>query len=162
MQSNSIPCRALIPKHYAIFGAITKKLKKINMNSVEDIITKTGMFYPTGFVVGLIMPPTDPNTAGQPLRDAGFADVRVFTSQEILADVQRIEGKQSFFDRLANSLSEEGTPREMYLERIRQGGAMVLVRAHTDAQVDQAHTLLKASGGQGMAYYGLGTIKELL
>lgn len=87
------------------------------MDSNEGLITKSGMFHPKGFVVAAVPPPTDAGGVGQTLRDAGFTDVRVFTSQEILEDVKRIEGKQSFFDRLAMSLSEEGTPREMYLKK---------------------------------------------
>lgn len=132
------------------------------MDSIEGILTKTGMFYPTGFVVALIMPPADPQTLGQQLREAGFADVRVFTSKEILADVQRIESKQSFFDRLANSLSEEGTPREMYLERIKQGGTMVLAKADSNAKASEAHAILKAGGGFGIAHYGEGTITQMM
>jgi|GEM_PF-2975689 len=131
------------------------------MDSNEGIITGSGMFYPKGFVVALVNEPDGTDTIRQHLRDANFDDVRVFNSQEILADVKLIEGRQSFFDRVKMSLSEEGTPREMYLEQIKNGASMVLVRAHSNETIASAQAILKAHGGQRMAYYGEGTIREL-
>ena len=132
------------------------------MDSLEGIITKTGMFYPTGFITALVMPPNSPDVLGQQLRDAGIADVRMFTSKEILADVERSESKQSFFDRIANSLSEEGILRDRYMDNIKLGGAMIMARMHSDAEAKEAHTILKTGGGLGIAHYSAGTIHQML
>lgn len=131
------------------------------MDSNEGLITHSGMFYPTGFIAALVKDAGQVGDIRQGLQDANFDDVRVFSAQEILADVKLIEGRQSFFDRIAMSLAEEGSLREAYLEQIRNGASMVLVRTSSDEHIAAAQAVLKAHGGENMVYYGEATMTNL-
>ncbi len=124
-----------------------------------------GVHYPTNRLIAILQDAHEAEQAAQALRDAGFADVVVFPGQQALQAIEVNEQKESplrrSWERLALELEDEAGARQMYLEALRQGHALVLVYASQQAQVDQAEGILKAHRAHALKFFGRWTITDI-
>jgi hypothetical protein len=116
------------------------------------------VFNPKGFLVAILEDDDHAQRAKAALREAGFADrdLRVYTSQQILADHERYLAQRSLARRMVGGLTDDTTALERYLDRAREGRAALWVHvdADADADADRAVRLLADHPVLHLRHYG--------
>jgi hypothetical protein len=83
------------------------------------------LFNPKGFLVAILEDDDHAERARAALREAGFADrdLRVYTSQQVLADHERYLAQRSLPRRVVGSVTVDPDSLRRYLDRAREGRA---------------------------------------
>jgi hypothetical protein len=113
-------------------------------------------FNPKGFLVAILEDDDSAEQARAALQAAGFADrdLRVYTSQQILADHQRYLAQRSLARRVVGGLTDDATALERYLDRAREGRAALWVHVPDDADAKRAVRLLADHPVIHLRHYG--------
>jgi hypothetical protein len=114
------------------------------------------VFNPKGFLVAILEDDDHAEQARAALEAAGFAerDLRVYTSQQILADHQRYLAQRSLARRVVGGLTDDATALERYLDRAREGRAALWVHVPDDADAKRAVRLLADHPVIHLRHYG--------
>ena len=116
--------------------------------------TLFGTFYPTGYLVAVLHARTDAEHAKLRLQNAGFAEVRVWTGQEVIERHEAFLAHRSVLQRLGSLLhSDERDALEEYLAAARQDHLFLTIHIPDHHQVERAHPLLVENNVHLMHYY---------
>jgi len=134
---------------------------------VHQVVWPTGMsdhdpsladrplaFNPKGFLVAILEDDVHAEQARAALQAAGFAgrDLRVYTSQQILADHERYLAQRSLARRVVGVTVDPDIKR--YLARAREGHAALWVHVPDDADAKRAVRLLADHPVLHLRHYG--------
>jgi hypothetical protein len=98
------------------------------------------VFNPKGFLVAILEDDDHAEQARAALQAVGFAerDLRVYTSQQILADHQRYLAQRSLARQVVSAVTVDPDSLKRYLDRAREGHAALWVHVPDDADVKRA------------------------
>jgi hypothetical protein len=113
-------------------------------------------FNPKGFLVAILEDDDHAEQARAALMKAGFAerDLRVYTSQQILADHQRYLAQRSLARQVVSAVTVDQDSLERYLDRAREGRAALWVHVPGDADAKRAVRLLADHPVLHIRHYG--------
>jgi hypothetical protein len=114
------------------------------------------LFNPKGFLVAILEDDDHAEQARTALQAAGFADrdLRVYTSQQILADHERYLAQRSLARRVVGSVTVDPDSLKRYLDRAREGRAALWVHVPDDADANRAIRCLADHPVLHMRHYG--------
>lgn len=131
----------------------------------DDSRLHDGMHYPVGHLIGVLRNADEAEQAAQSLYDAGYSDIEVLegpAAREVIESSERAAHPLArAWARLSTYLSDDADTRQAALDALDQGHAIVMVRAPSAAQQDQAEGILRAHGAHSLAYFGRWAITEL-
>jgi hypothetical protein len=121
------------------------------------------VFNPKGFLVAILEDDDHAEQARAALQAAGFADrdLRVYTSQQILADHQRYLAQRSLARQVVGGLTDDTTALKRYLDRAREGRATLWVQVPNDADAKRAVRLLADHPVIHLRHYGQNRQEDL-
>ena len=121
-----------------------------------------GTFYPTQYLIAIVTDQAQADHATAALQHAGFAEVDVFTSQEMLDRYNARMDSRTLPQRVgALFSSDEKLFQQDYLEQMRAGKLMLTVHVPDATQVRQVQQLLAEQQVSMMRYYDAGDVIEL-
>lgn len=121
-----------------------------------DLADRPLVFNPKGFLVAVLPGAAEAEDAAAALRTAGFADreLRVFTSQQILADYDRYLAQMGLTRRVVASLTEDEETIELYHGHARDGRFALWVHTPDDDVAKRAIRALADSPALHLRHYG--------
>jgi hypothetical protein len=98
------------------------------------------IFNPRGFLVAILTDADEADRAVDALGSAGFADrkLRVYTSQEILADHDLYTAQRSVRRRVVGALTDDQQTVAMYVGHARDGRSALWIQVDDDAEANRA------------------------
>jgi hypothetical protein len=113
-------------------------------------------FNPKGFLVAILEDDDHAEQARAALQAAGFADrdLRVYTSQQILADHQRYLAQRSLTRQVVGAVTVDPDSLQRYRDRAREGRAALWVHVPDDADAKRAVRLLADHPVLHLRHYG--------
>jgi hypothetical protein len=113
-------------------------------------------FNPKGFLVAILEDDDHAEQARAALMKAGFADrdLRVYTSQQILADHERYLAQRSLARQMVTAVTGDPDSLKRYLDRAREGRAALWVHVPDDADAERAVRLLADHPVLHLRHYG--------
>jgi hypothetical protein len=98
------------------------------------------VFNPRGFLVAILTDADEAERAVTALRAAGFADrkLRVYTSEQILADHDLYTAQRSVPRRVIGALTDDQETIALYFGHARDGRSALWVQVDDDAEADRA------------------------
>jgi hypothetical protein len=113
-------------------------------------------FNPKGFLVAILEDDDHAEQARAALMKAGFADrdLRVYTSQQILADHERYLAQRSLARQMVTAVTGDPDSLKRYLDRAREGRAALWVHVPDDADAKRAVRLLADHPVLHLRHYG--------
>ncbi len=113
------------------------------------------VFHPKGFLVAILPGPAQADRAATALRGAGFADreLRIFTSEQILADNARYTAQHSVLRRVA-ALTDDQETLDLYLGHARDGRSALWVHVTDDDGANRAIRGLAGCAALHIRHYG--------
>jgi hypothetical protein len=114
------------------------------------------VFNPKGFLVAILPDAVEAERAAAALRSAGFADrkLRIFTSEQILADYARYTAEQSVPRRVAAALTDDAETLDLYHGHARDGRYALWVHVIDDDEANRAIRGLSGSPTLHTRHYG--------
>ena len=113
-----------------------------------------GTFYPTHYLIAIVTDQAQADHTTAALQHAGFAEVDVFTSQEMLDRYQARMDSRTLPQRVgALFSSDEKLFQQDYLEQMRAGKLMLTVHVSDATQVRQVQHVLAEQQVSMMRYY---------
>ena len=121
-----------------------------------DLADRPLVFKPKGFLVAILPGAAEAEEAAAALRTAGFADreLRVFTSQQILADHGRYVAQMSLTRRVAAAVTDDQETLELYHGHARDGRFALWVHTADDDVAKRAIRALADSPALHIRHYG--------
>ena len=121
-----------------------------------DLADRPLVFDPKGFLVAILPGEVEAEEAAAALRTAGFADreLRVFTSQQILADHGRYLAQMSLTRRVAAAVTDDQETLELYHGHARDGRFALWVHTADDDVAKRAIRALADSPALHIRHYG--------
>jgi hypothetical protein len=113
-------------------------------------------FNPKGFLVAILEDDDHAEQARAALMKAGFADrdLRVYTSQQILADHERYLAQRSLARQVVGAVTVDPDSLQRYLDRAREGRAALWVHVPDDADAKRVARLLADHPVIHLRHYG--------
>ena len=98
------------------------------------------VFHPQGFLVAILTDADEAERAVSALRSAGFSDreLRVYTSQQILADHDLYTAQRSLARRVAGALTDDQESIALYFGHARDGRSALWISVDGDAEAARA------------------------
>ena len=120
-------------------------------------------FNPKGFLVAILEDDDHAEQARAALMKAGFADrdLRVYTSQQILADHQRYLAQRSHARQVVTAVTVDPDSLKRYLDRAREGHAALWVHVPDDADAKRAVRALADHQVLHFRHYGHDSQQDL-
>jgi hypothetical protein len=117
----------------------------------------------TGYLVVLFSDPEEAERARDGLVDGRVAehDLRLYTSEEILGILARLQKERSILARAVAALAADTSARQRFLDNARTGGAALWLVAPTRDRADQLVSLLADYGYSSLRYYGEDGVADL-
>lgn len=114
------------------------------------------VFRPQGFLVVMLESGEDGRTAVCALREAGYEehDLKLWTSDEILANYQRYVDDRTLSERLAGAVTDDVEARDLYLSYARQGRCALWMHIPDEHDVRRALRVLADHPYVHSRYYG--------
>ena len=121
------------------------------------------VFNPKGFLVAILDDDDHAERARAALRSVGFADrdLRVYTSQQILADHERFLAQRSIARRIVGAVTDDTDALKRYFDRAREGRAALWVHVPTDADANRAVRSLADHPVLHIRHYGHDSQRDL-
>jgi hypothetical protein len=121
-----------------------------------DLADRPLVFNPTGFLVAILPGAAEAEEAAATLRTAGFADqeLRIFTSEQILADHGRYIAQMSLTRRVAAALTDDQETLELYHGHARDGRFALWVHVADDDEASRAIRGLSGCRTLHIRHYG--------
>jgi hypothetical protein len=121
-----------------------------------DLSDRPMVFNPKGFLVVILSGADGAQRAAAALRAAGFADraLRIFTSEQILADYERYLAQRSVPRRVVAGLSHDQETLELYHGHARDGRSALWVHVADDDEADRAIRGLAGCATLHIRHYG--------
>jgi hypothetical protein len=117
------------------------------------------VFNPRGFLVAILTDADEAERAVTALRAAGFADrkLRVYTSEQILADHDLYTAQRSVPRRVVGALTDDQETIALYFGHARDGRSALWVQVDDDAEADRAIRGLTDFDTLHIRHYGHGS-----
>jgi hypothetical protein len=98
------------------------------------------VFNPEGFLVAILTDADEAGRAVDALRSAGFADrkLRVYTSQQILADHELYTAERSVPRRVVGALTDDQETIALYFGHARDGRSALWIHVDDEAEANRA------------------------
>jgi hypothetical protein len=114
------------------------------------------VFRPQGFLVVMLPGEDEAHRARSALQDAGFAeiDLKLYTSEEILANYERYVKDRTVPERLTGSLTDDVEARDLYLSYAREGRCALWMHIPDETRVAKALRVLADHPYVHFRYYG--------
>jgi hypothetical protein len=114
------------------------------------------VFNPKGFLVAILSDPAEAERAATALRAEGFADrkLRIFTSEEILADYARYRAQMGLTRRVTAAVTDDVETLELYHGHARDGRAALWVQVTDDDEANRAIRGLAGCATLHLRHYG--------
>ena len=121
-----------------------------------DLADRTLVFDPRGFLVAILPGAAEAEEAAAALRAAGFADreLRIFTSEQILADYGRYIAQMSRTRRVAAAVTDDQETLELYHGHARDGRFALWVHVADDDAANRAIRGLSGCSTLHIRHYG--------
>ena len=142
----------------------------------DEVVWPTGMsdqdpaardrplvFNPQGFLVAILNDADHAEQAKTTLTDAGFAEanLRVYTSQQILDSWERFQAERSLAQRVAGAVTDDPDTIELYFGSARQGCSALWVHVPEEADAKRAIRGLADDQVLHIRHYGHNTQQDL-
>jgi hypothetical protein len=117
----------------------------------------------TGYLVVLFGDPQEARRARRGLleRDLPEAEVRLYESEEILRNIERLRRQRSVLARAVAALVADAGAKQRFLDNARTGGAALWLVAPSRDRADQLVALLADYGYSSLRYYGEDGVHDL-
>jgi hypothetical protein len=117
----------------------------------------------TGYLVVLFSDLQEAERARRGLVEAEVSeqDLRLYTSEEILDILARLQQERSILARAVAALAADASARQRFLDNARTGGAALWLVAPTRDRADQLVGLLADYGYRSLRYYGEDGVTDL-
>jgi hypothetical protein len=117
----------------------------------------------TGYLVVLFSDLEEAERARRGLVEAEVSeqDLRLYTSEEILDILARLQKERSILARAVAALAADASARQRFLDNARTGGAALWLVAPTRDRADQLVGLLADYGYRSLRYYGEDGVTDL-
>src|SRR5215212_2371070 len=121
------------------------------------------MFRPRGFLVVMLPGDHEALRACSALRDAGFAeiDLKLYTSEEIVANYERYVKDRTVRERLTGSLTDDVEARDLYLSYAREGRCALWMHIPDETRVARALRVLANHPYVHFRYYGVNGMHDV-
>ena len=121
-----------------------------------DSHARSSVFKPQGFLVLILEDTAEAGLAQAALHDAGFVegDLRVYSSEQILADHDRYLAQRSVTQRVVGALTDDRGTIELYFGYAREGRAALWVRVPDRSDANRALRHLADHEVLHLRYYG--------
>ena len=121
-----------------------------------DLADRPLVFDPRGFLVAILPGAAEAEEAAAALRAAGFADreLRIFTSEQILADHGRYVAQMSLTRRVAAAVTDDQETLELYHGHARDGRFALWVHVANDEEANRAIRGLAGCAALHIRHYG--------
>jgi hypothetical protein len=121
-----------------------------------DLSDRPLVFHPKGFLVAILTDPAEAERAATALRAAGFADrkLRIFTSEEILADYARYRTRMGLTRRVTAAATDDAETLDLYHGHARDGRAALWVHVTDDDEANRAIRGLAGCATLHLRHYG--------
>ena len=121
-----------------------------------DLADRPLVFNPKGFLVAILPGAAEAEEAAAALRTAGFADreLRIFTSEQILADHGRYLAQMSLTRRVAAAVTDDQETLELYHGHAWDGRFALWVHVADDDAANRAIRALSDSPALHIRHYG--------
>jgi hypothetical protein len=98
------------------------------------------VFHPQGFLVAVLTDADEADRAVHALRSAGFADrkLRVYSSQQILADHELYTAQRSVPRRIVGALTDDQETVALYFGHARDGRSALWIHVEDEAEANRA------------------------
>jgi hypothetical protein len=131
----------------------------------DDSRLHDGMHYPVGHLIGVLPAAGEAEQAVQSLYDAGYTDIELLEGPAAVEILEPSEHAANTliraWRRLSLYLSDEDDAVRAAADAVRHGLALVMVYASSEAQQDQAESILRAHGARRLTYFGRWSITEV-
>jgi hypothetical protein len=117
----------------------------------------------TGYLVVLFSDPGEAERARRGLVDGKVADqdLRLYSSEEILGIVARLQKERSIVARAVAALAADASARQRFMDNAQTGGAALWLVAPTRDRADQLVSVLADYGYSSLRYYGEDGVADL-
>ena len=117
----------------------------------------------SGYLVVLFGDPEEAGRAHRGLLERGVPaeEVRLYSSEEFLRNVSRLQQERSLLARAVAALSADPPARQRFMDNARTGGAALWLVAPTRDRADQLVGLLADYGYRSLRYYGEDGVTDL-
>lgn len=117
----------------------------------------------TGYLVVLFGDPEEARRAHRGLLDRNVPpeELRLYESEEILRNLDRLQKERSLLARAVAALVADAPARQRFLDNARTGGAALWLVAPTRDRADQLVTLLADYSYSSLRYYGDDGVADL-
>jgi hypothetical protein len=121
-----------------------------------DLSARPMVFNPKGFLVAILPGADEAERAAAALRTAGFTDreLRIFTSEQILADHARYTAQQSVPRRVVAGLTDDQETLDLYHRYARDGRFALWVHVADDDEANRAIRGLSDCATLHIRHYG--------
>jgi hypothetical protein len=121
-----------------------------------DLSDRPLVFAPKGFLVAILPGAPEAQRAADALRTAGFGEreLRMFTSEQILADYDRYIAQMSLTRRVTAAVTDDRETLDLYHGHARDGRAALWVRVADDDEADRAIRGLSGCQALHIRHYG--------
>ena len=121
-----------------------------------DLSARSMIFHPKGFLVAILPGADEAERAAAALRAAGFTDekLRIFTSEQILADYARYTAQPSLPRRVVASITDDPETIDLYYGHARDGCFALWVHVTDDDEADRAIRGLVGCATLHIRHYG--------
>lgn len=132
---------------------------------VHEHAAKEAARYPTNHVMAIIPDRQEAEQAAQALRVGGFTHVERLSGSAAYQAVQRKMNEQhpldKLWERIRHALTEEGMEQDAYLDALRQGQSVVMVRVASAEDAAPADAILRRYHAHSVLHFGQWTISNL-
>jgi len=121
------------------------------------------VFRPTGFLVVMLVGADEARAAASALMESGFAerDLKLYTSEEILANYDRYVEDRTVPERLAGVVTDDVEGRDLYLSYAREGRSALWMRIPDEQDVRKALQVLSGHPYVHSRYYGASGVQDV-
>ena len=121
-----------------------------------DLSSRPLVFNPRGFLVAILADAQEAAQAATALGAAGFAEreLRIHTSEQILADHELYTGQRSTARRVVGALTDDPETIDLYFAHARDGRAALWVHVADDDQANRAIRGLAGSTTLHIRHFG--------